>query len=178
MKGKYLIYKIPQFNRVYQTKANDAIIFVWSTLIFDLKLLYYNSQQTSYIDAMLVSRLRRWPNIEQTLLAGLYLALHEWYMCRPTLLTGDSLTHHSGKSFTTIDNDNDNVRDDNCAAIAKGGWWYRKCHRSNLNGLYLNGDHTGCCEAEGMEWRDWGNQNTGYYYSYLASVMKIRPDSF
>ncbi|XP_063792062.1 ficolin-2-like isoform X2 [Pseudophryne corroboree] len=81
---------------------------------------------------------------------------------------GDSLTYHNGMKFTTTDQDND-VYSGNCAQMHKGAWWYRSCVFSNLNGLYLPGNHT--TFAEGINWYT-GN---GLNYSYRQSEMKIRP---
>uniref|UniRef100_A0A8C3IMU0 Fibrinogen C-terminal domain-containing protein n=1 Tax=Chrysemys picta bellii TaxID=8478 RepID=A0A8C3IMU0_CHRPI len=83
---------------------------------------------------------------------------------------GDSLTSHKDMPFSTRDHDNDlgsNAR--NCAAIYKGGWWYKDCHWSNLNGLYLSGAHASF--ADGVNWRT----GKGYNYSYKQSEMKFRP---
>ncbi|ELT98654.1 hypothetical protein CAPTEDRAFT_196548 [Capitella teleta] len=82
--------------------------------------------------------------------------------------SGDSLSGHNGHWFSTVDQDND-VYYASCAARFKGGWWYSKCHSSNLNGLYLNGNHTSY--ADGIEWSAW----KGYYYSLQFTEMKIRP---
>ena len=46
---------------------------------------------------------------------------------------GDDLTYHSGQAFSTYDKDND-AHSSNCAVAYLGGWWYRSCHASNLNG--------------------------------------------
>jgi hypothetical protein len=51
---------------------------------------------------------------------------------------GDSLSLHDGNMFTTKDRDND-ISEDNCAQRFGGAWWYKNCHASNLNGLYLQG---------------------------------------
>eukprot|EP00794_Sanderia_malayensis_P019237 gene19237-21165_t len=48
---------------------------------------------------------------------------------------GDSLLYHNNMKFSTYDRDND-VSGRNCAEMYKSGWWYTRCHRSNLNGLY------------------------------------------
>lgn len=82
---------------------------------------------------------------------------------------GDSLAWHSGMHFTTKDQDNDIHRNVNCAAVHKGGWWYARCHDSNLNGYYYHdGGHRKY--ADGVNWYDW----KGYQYSLTFTEMKIR----
>ena len=81
---------------------------------------------------------------------------------------GDSLTYHSGASFSTKDRDHDTYVG-NCAARFHGAWWYRKCHYSNLNGRYYNGSHASY--ADGVNWYHW----KGYYYSIPLVSMKIQP---
>ena len=74
------------------------------------------------------------------------------------------MVRQNGQPFATKDRDNSG----NCVERFKGGWWYEKCHDSNLNGLYLNGSHT--TFADGVNWRQW----KGYNYSLKRSEMKIR----
>jgi ficolin len=69
--------------------------------------------------------------------------------------------------FSTKDQDNDMWNRD-CATSFKGAWWYKECHDSNLNGMYLGGNHT--TFADGIEWRTW----TDYYYSLKSTKMMIR----
>ena len=83
--------------------------------------------------------------------------------------SGDSLAVHRGMPFTTRDQDNDNKGGHNCAIMYKGAWWYRSCHSSNLNGLYLQSSF-----ADGVNWEDW----KGYSYSLKRTEMKIRPADF
>jgi len=79
----------------------------------------------------------------------------------------DSLAAQNGMNFTTKDQDND-IYSQNCAIIYKGGWWYARCHSSNLNGQYLSGEHTSY--ANGVNWNLW----KGYYYSLKTTEMKLR----
>ncbi|XP_007475446.1 ficolin-2-like [Monodelphis domestica] len=81
---------------------------------------------------------------------------------------GDSLSYHRNKPFTTKDRDND-AWNSNCAQEYKGAWWYGDCHHSNLNGLYLQGNHSSY--ADGINWF----HGKGHKYSYKISEMKFRP---
>jgi len=85
------------------------------------------------------------------------------------LFKGDSLGagRHLGHKFSTRDQDND-AWPNSCAVTFKGGWWYDACHRSNLNGLYLGGNHSSY--ADGVNWYHW----TGYHYSLRFTEMKIK----
>ncbi|XP_069465826.1 ficolin-1-like [Ambystoma mexicanum] len=82
---------------------------------------------------------------------------------------GDSLTYHNNQPFSTADQDNDAAVNYHCAAVKRGGWWYRDCLRSNLNGLYLRGVHT--IGETGINWM----AGKGDKYSYKTCEMKIRP---
>ena len=65
---------------------------------------------------------------------------------------GDSLGYHNGMKFSTKDSDNDQSSR-NCAVINQGAWWYHYCHRSNLNGVYINdGSST---DLKGLRWYHW-----------------------
>ncbi|XP_030075562.1 ficolin-3 [Microcaecilia unicolor] len=83
---------------------------------------------------------------------------------------GDSLRGHSNFTFSTKDVDND-IYGGSCAQMYKGAWWYSNCHNSNLNGLYLKGNHTSY--ANGINW----SAHKGYHYSYKYVAMKIRPET-
>jgi len=85
------------------------------------------------------------------------------------LFTGDSLLRKDGQHpFSTRDQDND-LWERSCAVKYKGAWWYDDCHRANLNGAYLRGNHSSY--ADGVEWLGF----TGHYYSLRFTEMKIRP---
>ncbi|UJR14481.1 hypothetical protein I4U23_001478 [Adineta vaga] len=82
---------------------------------------------------------------------------------------GDSLLIHSGKRFSTKDEDND-LHTSSCAQVYNGAWWYGSCHSSNLNGGYLRGHHP-TIYAAGVNWRTF----KGPHYSLKTTEMKIRP---
>ena len=81
--------------------------------------------------------------------------------------TGDSLTVDNNQPFSTKDQDND---DDSrhCAQSFTGGWWYKNCGYSNLNGGYYSGPNSP--RWKGVFWYHW----KGYYYSLKATEMKVR----
>ncbi|NP_001079139.1 ficolin-1-B precursor [Xenopus laevis] len=81
---------------------------------------------------------------------------------------GDSLYGHKNKGFSTKDRDNDSSPA-SCAERYRGAWWYTSCHSSNLNGLYLRGNHSSF--ANGVNWKS----GRGYKYSYEVSEIKFRP---
>ena len=83
---------------------------------------------------------------------------------------GDSFGPHHGYKFSTKDRDYD-VYPRSCARAFHGGWWYYNCHKSNLNGRYLNGPHSS--SAGSVNWYAFRRHN-----SLRKTEMKIRPRSF
>ena len=69
--------------------------------------------------------------------------------------------------FSTKDQDSD-LHFASCAQLSKGAWWYKDCHASNLNGLYLNGQHASY--SDGVNW----NTFRGFYYSLKRTEMKVK----
>ena len=70
----------------------------------------------------------------------------------------------SGLPFSTKDNDATGF----CAQLYKGAWWYKDCHESNLNGLYLEGAYSS--DADGVNWKAF----RGRQYSLKRTEMKVR----
>lgn len=68
--------------------------------------------------------------------------------------------------FTTKDRDSDQKSNANCAVSYKGAWWYKHCHSSNLNGLYLE---IGDISSTGISWHNWRND----WRSMKKTEMKI-----
>lgn len=82
---------------------------------------------------------------------------------------GDSMAFHNGLMFSTLDADHDNRTEFSCAQVYHGAWWYNYCHHSNLNGLYLRGNHTS--NTDGISWGAF----RGKQYSLKVTEMKIAP---
>ncbi|XP_059175195.1 fibrinogen-like protein 1 [Physella acuta] len=62
------------------------------------------------------------------------------YRIKFTYKTGnatDNLDTHNQMAFSTLDRDNDRSSQ-HCAEDYKGGWWYRDCHRVNVNGMWAS----------------------------------------
>ena len=86
---------------------------------------------------------------------------------------GDSMTrvgaaNLNGMSFSTHDRDNDGSSG-NCAVAWQGAWWYNRCHDSNLNGRYLNGQSV----IAGVTWQ-YFNATTPSWRTLRYSDMKLR----
>ena len=78
---------------------------------------------------------------------------------------GDALAYHNGMQFSTKLRDND-PWGGNCATTYSGAWWFRTCHTSNLNGLYLSGQD----DARGVGWHPF----QGNWISLKFAQMNLR----
>ncbi|XP_051859885.1 fibrinogen-like protein 1 isoform X1 [Drosophila albomicans] len=77
----------------------------------------------------------------------------------------DSMQPHIHKMFSTPDRYNHtNIR---CAKDYSSGWWFSKCYRSNLNGMYVYSDNDK--DVNGIEWRSWKSRPMKF------AQMMIRP---
>ncbi|ETN65253.1 hypothetical protein AND_002984 [Anopheles darlingi] len=80
---------------------------------------------------------------------------------------GNSLQSSDGMAFSTYDMDNDRSDELNCAKENHGGWWYKDCGDSNLNGAYRKEySH----DRMGLYWEEF----RGYYYSLKRTRVMIR----
>ena len=82
---------------------------------------------------------------------------------------GDALDFHSEQSFSTSDRDNDEHHSVHCSQQYEGGWWFKDCHRSNLNGVWYARADTTRSDNEGIIWEDWKSNS-----SLKTTVMAIR----
>ncbi|KAM4600957.1 tenascin [Polymixia lowei] len=81
---------------------------------------------------------------------------------------GDSMKYHNGRPFSTRDKDPDPLGI-HCSRAYLGGWWYKNCYKTNLNGLY--GINT---NNQGVVWIDWKGKDS----SISFTEMKFRPSGF
>ncbi|XP_068606084.1 angiopoietin-related protein 6 [Brachionichthys hirsutus] len=98
---------------------------------------------------------------------------NDWYRLRLGQYrgtAGDSLSWHSNKAFTTLDQDRDSYPG-NCAHYQKGGWWYHMCAHSNLNGVWYRGGHYRSRYQDGVYWAEFH----GGSYSLKRVSMMIKP---
>ncbi|XP_044063503.1 tenascin isoform X2 [Siniperca chuatsi] len=81
---------------------------------------------------------------------------------------GDSMRYHNGRPFSTRDKDPDSLGI-HCARAYMGGWWYKNCYKTNLNGLYGISSNN-----QGIVWIDWKGKDS----SIPFTEMKFRPSRF
>ena len=84
------------------------------------------------------------------------------------LWPGDSLSDHVGSKFDTKDKKDDETDDNTCASLRHGGWWFKGCQLSNLNGQFERCDFES--RAANILWWDWTCK-----YSLNFTEMKIKP---
>ncbi|XP_013396281.1 protein scabrous [Lingula anatina] len=87
---------------------------------------------------------------------------------------GDALSKHNNQMFSTKDVDNDEVEKTyggSCARRFNGAWWYYKCYKANLNGVYYVGGEVPGNRFDGIAWKPW----KGINYSLKKVIMRIKP---
>ena len=75
------------------------------------------------------------------------------------------LTFSNGMKFCTKDNDNDQDPTGSCSIRHHGAWWYKRCHRSNLNARWADKS------ANGVSWKP--SLATSWVFPWFTE-MKIR----
>lgn len=78
---------------------------------------------------------------------------------------GDSMRYHNGRPFSTRDKE-PHPLGIHCARAYMGGWWYKNCYKTNLNGLYGTNSNN-----QGVVWIDWKGKDS----SIPFTEMKFRP---
>ncbi|XP_078576495.1 uncharacterized protein LOC144862100 [Branchiostoma floridae x Branchiostoma japonicum] len=79
--------------------------------------------------------------------------------------------YNNGARFSTLDRDNDAWSYHCSQHFGQGGWWFRQCSYSFLNGRYLGNCGSSCPRLQGVVWSHW----KGWSYSLKSVTMKIRP---
>ncbi|XP_077976336.1 microfibril-associated glycoprotein 4-like [Styela clava] len=81
---------------------------------------------------------------------------------------GDAMAYQNGMPFSTRDQDND-IWSLHCADFTRGGWWFKSCMYSHLNGNY-DGEGNTQAGSAGLYWEHW----KGSGYSLGGSTMMFR----
>ena len=85
---------------------------------------------------------------------------------------GDSMSFYNGQKFSARDKDQDTNKSNYCKRSFNGyngGWWFKDCVYSSLNGKYYeNGQHY--YAVDGLSWRTW----LGSTHSLKSTVIAIR----
>lgn len=87
----------------------------------------------------------------------------------------DSISFNNGQKFSTPDKDQDTQKSYHCSRSLNfdgynGGWWFRDCVYTNLNGRYYE-DGPNRNAIDGISWRTW----LGSRYSLKSTVIAVRP---
>ena len=80
-----------------------------------------------------------------------------------------SMNFHSGRKFSTYDNDNDNWSGGNCAESYRAGWWFSNCGAV----VHVNGVYGGACGIANYNMRMHYLGNNDYEPIHTVT-MKIR----
>ncbi|XP_017966229.2 fibrinogen-like protein 1 [Drosophila navojoa] len=84
---------------------------------------------------------------------------------------GDAMVHHLNMQFSTLDADHDNWGTGNCAEWLHSGWWFDKCGKCNLNGLYRAENHM--YEKWGVNWFSWTNTSLKFVQMMIRPKVKL-----
>ncbi|XP_037726624.1 microfibril-associated glycoprotein 4-like [Drosophila subpulchrella] len=87
---------------------------------------------------------------------------------------GDSLDDHRNQKFTTLDRDNDKQDYYNCARNENGGWWYRRCAYSALNGKFYKEGRTRDKKIDGIAWGTWHNNDWTYSLTFVEMMIRTK----
>ena len=93
--------------------------------------------------------------------------IHLYVMCLCLVFLGNGFESNNKMKFTTRDCDND-LQPYHCGQGQQGAWWYNKCGKSGLNGMFKP---EGTKDAKMIYWKTWRNT------TLKATEMKIRPIS-
>ncbi len=80
----------------------------------------------------------------------------------------------NGMQFSTSDRDNDAMQGISCAQFYSGGWWFRQCTTSNLNGVL----YPSCGGQDQLNSVQWLTDPQVLPHSYKLVEMKIRPSTY
>ncbi|XP_019644830.1 PREDICTED: fibrinogen-like protein 1 [Branchiostoma belcheri] len=102
---------------------------------------------------------------------GYFLTISGYSGTAGDSMAGDNPTNN-GMVFSTVDRDNDVWPRGSCSQdYGQGGWWFRDCSLSFLNGRYLGNCGNSCNPGQGVMWYKW----RGDTYSLKSVSMAIRP---